>query len=104
MVSLTYLPVANAVDVVVENFHSAAAPSTPITDAVFSFTLYASGIAVAGCDGVSMSHAGSGTYRGAGTPTTDLTAGAKYHLRITCTNYDVQWDEWFVARPRLLAD
>ena len=104
--TIPYLPIDNAIDVVVENFHAAATPSTPIIDAAMTFTVYPAGssTAVAGCDGVSMGHKGAGTYRGTAMPTSSLTAGSKYNVKITCSNYDVTWQQPYQALPRAFED
>jgi len=94
-----YLPVDNSFDVYVENFHAAADPDTPLTDAAMTFTLYdLAGDAVSGATAVEMSHRGSGEYRGSAEPT--LTAGTIYKLVITCSNYTAAWTQYYPARTR----
>lgn len=101
---LDFLPIGNYLDVVLENYHAASDPATPITDAVMQFTVYDSaGVAVAGCENVSMTHAGVGHYRGSAKPSTDLTSGTRYRVLVECTNYGDQWQQTFVARPRTFA-
>ena len=98
---INFLPISNAVDVTGDNLHTAADPTTPITDAVIVFTVYDSNdVAVPGLTNISMAHVASGNYRGTGTPDSALTSGATYTIKVTCSNYNTQWEEQYEAKPR----
>ena len=99
-----YLPVANAFDVEVASLTDATTEAA-VTDAALVCTVRdEDGTIVPGCNAVSLTHQGSGTYRGRVTPTTELVDGANYRLTITSafipTPYVVKWDQWFTAYNR----
>jgi len=93
------LGVGNAVQAYVRNLHSANAPLTPITDATITFTIFdADGVALADCEDVSMPHNANGNYFASCEPA--LTAGDRYKIVISCSNYLARWTRWYTAGVR----
>ena len=93
-----YLPVGNDFDVLVSNLRDAET-ETPVTNAVLTCTLYdVTDEAIEGASSISLSHKGSGDYRGTVSPTEDLTADDYYKIVITSSNYNYRRMEWVPAR------
>ncbi len=98
---MDHIAVGNRIDFVITGLTTAADTDTLITDATITFSVFDSdGTVVPGMDAVSIPHVSSGNYRGSSTPTTDLTAGDEYQVKAVSSNYDLTWDETFLARDR----
>ena len=90
----------NDYDVVIDDLHKDETPDTPITDATITATLAdSSGDAVTGANAVSITHKGTGNYRGTLQPS-GLTDGARYTLTVTCSNYRAKWTALVTCRTR----
>lgn len=90
------IPIGNAFCVKVTNFKDCAGAA--VTDAVLRFTLYdRTGTVVPGVDGVLMPYdAGTETYSGMATPTTDLDEDY-YKLVIEAANYAFRREQFMRA-------